>query len=224
VIEVAIDLAGYPVVLADTAGLRQTADAIEQEGLRRALARAEAAELRLFVFDAARPEDAAAAAQWPGPGTLLVANKIDLLVEPSPAPRERGDQARQGLVGEGGEVGAAACPLTPSLSPDGGEGELRSPAFAVSALTGDGISELIGALAARVAAGYDSAAPLLTRARHREALENATEALQRSLVADLPELRAEDLRLAWRSLGRITGRLDVEDLLDVIFADFCLGK
>ena len=48
--------------------------------------------------------------------------------------------------------------------------------------------------------------------------------MRRSLAADLPELRAEDLRLAWRSLGRITGRVDVEDLLDVIFADFCLGK
>src|SRR5205823_11313784 len=79
VIEVAIDLAGYPVVLADTAGLRDSADMIEQEGLRRALARAEAAELRLFVYDARRPEDATGAAQWPGPDTLLVANKIDLL-------------------------------------------------------------------------------------------------------------------------------------------------
>src|SRR5207249_10928971 len=79
VIEVAIDLAGYPVVLADTAGLRDSADVIEQEGLRRALARAEAAELRLFVFDASRPEDAVGAAQWPGSDTLLVANKVDLL-------------------------------------------------------------------------------------------------------------------------------------------------
>jgi tRNA U34 5-carboxymethylaminomethyl modifying GTPase MnmE/TrmE len=61
-------------------------------------------------------------------------------------------------------------------------------------------------------------------ARHREALEEAEAALRRSLAASLPELRAEDLRLAWRSLGHITGRVDVEDLLDVIFADFCLGK
>jgi tRNA modification GTPase len=64
----------------------------------------------------------------------------------------------------------------------------------------------------------------LTRARHREALETALEALRRSNDAGLAELRAEDLRLAWRSLGRITGRVDVEDLLDVIFADFCIGK
>ena len=185
VIEVAIDLAGYPVVLADTAGLRDSADAIEQEGLRRALARAEAAELRLFVFDASRPEDAAGAAQWPGPDTLLVANKTDLVR----------DQA-------------SLCP-----------GALR-----VSALTGEGLPQLIEILSARIADRYNIAAPLLTRARHREALEKAAAALRRSNEAEFPELRAEDLRLAWRSLGRITGRVDVEDLLDVIFRDFCLGK
>ena len=64
----------------------------------------------------------------------------------------------------------------------------------------------------------------MTRARHREALESAAARLRRSLDAGFAELRAEDLRLAWRSLGRITGRVDVEDLLDVIFADFCIGK
>jgi tRNA modification GTPase len=184
IIEVAIDLAGYPVVLADTAGLRDSSDEIEQEGLRRALARAEAAELRLFVFDARRPQDAEVAAAWVGPDTLLVANKIDL------AP----DIAR----------------------PHG--------SLAVSALTGDGLSALIETLIGRVAASYEVGSPLLTRARHREALEVARDALERSLEAELPELRAEDLRLAWRSLGRITGQVDVEDLLDVIFADFCIGK
>ena len=112
--------------------------------------------------------------------------------------------------------------LTPTLSPDGGEGV--NGAVPISALTGEGIPELIARLTARIAESYDGAAPLLTRARHREALEEAADALRRSLGAELPELRAEDLRLAWRSLGRITGRADVEDLLDVIFADFCLGK
>jgi tRNA modification GTPase len=185
VIEAAIDLAGYPVLLADTAGLRDSADLVEQEGLRRALARAEAAELRLFVFDAGRPEDAAGAARWPGRDTILVANKIDLVAD-----RRR----------------------------------LPAGAFAISTLTGEGIAELTAALAARIAESYDGAAPLLTRARHREALEMAAASLRRALAAELPELRAEDLRLAWRSLGRITGRVDVEDLLDVIFADFCLGK
>lgn len=91
-------------------------------------------------------------------------------------------------------------------------------------MTGEGIGQLVTALAAEIAERYAVAAPLLTRARHRDALEIAAAALARSLGALLPELRAEDLRLAWRSLGLITGRVDVEDLLDVIFADFCLGK
>jgi tRNA modification GTPase len=185
IIEVAMDLVGYPVVLADTAGLRDSADVIEQEGLRRALVRAEAAELRLFVFDAGQPEDAEGVAAWPGLDTILVANKIDL--------------ARSGE-------------------------RLPPGALAISALTGKGLPNLIETVTARIAERYDIAAPLLTRARHREALETAAAALRRSLAAGLPELRAEDLRLAWRSLGRITGRVDVEDLLDVIFADFCLGK
>jgi tRNA modification GTPase len=235
VIEVAIDLAGYPVVLADTAGLRETADAIEREGLRRALARAEAAELRLFVFDAGRPEDAAGAAQWPGPDTLLVANKIDLLQK---APlRPSGGRGRGPLQSHGRvrwvSAGAVESPTSPRPSPlpNGprrAEREVsevvKEDALLVSALTGEGVPQLIAALAGRIAASYDSTAPLLTRARHREALETAAEALRRSLGAELAELRAEDLRLAWRSLGRITGRVDVEDLLDVIFADFCLGK
>ena len=185
IIEVAIDLAGYPVVLADTAGLRDSADVIEQEGLRRALKRAEDAELRLFVFDATRPEEARGAAAWPGPDTLLVANKIDLA---------------------------------------SGRDVLRADAIPISALTGEGLPGVIAALSSGIAQRYDIAAPVLTRARHREALDTAMAALRRSLAADLPELRAEDLRLAWRSLGRITGRVDVEDLLDVIFRDFCLGK
>jgi len=184
VIEVAVDLGGYPVILADTAGLRESADAIEQEGLRRALARAEDAALRLYVFDARHPEDVAGAAAWPGRDTLFVANKIDL------APR-------------------VALPRA---------------ALRISALTGEGLRELIVALVQRIAADYDAASALITRARHRAALEEALTALRRAACATLPELRAEDLRLAWRGLGRITGSVDVEDLLDVIFADFCIGK
>ena len=173
-------------MLADTAGLRETRDPIEAEGLRRALARAEEAELRLFVFDAGRPQDAAGALSWPGADTLLVANKADLY--PSP----------------------------PKGLPEG--------AFLVSALNGAGIEALLAALGERAAEAYQSEAPVVTRARHREALEEALAALRRSAVAGLPELRAEDLRLAWRSLGHITGAVDVENLLDVIFRDFCLGK
>jgi tRNA modification GTPase len=184
VIEVAIDLGGYPVVLADTAGLRDSADAIEQEGKRRAVQRAEQAEIRLFVFDTAHPADATGAAAWPD--TIPVANKIDLVPLPGP------------------DFPIAALP--------------------VSALTGEGIDKLLAVLGERVAQTYRIEAPMLTRARHRQALEEAAASLRRSFFADLPELRAEDLRLALRSLGRITGAVDVEDLLDVIFRDFCIGK
>jgi tRNA modification GTPase len=186
VIEVAIDLGGYPVVLADTAGLRDSADAIEQEGNRRAVQRAEQAEIRLFVFDIAHPAEAAGARAWPGADTILVANKIDL-------------------------VPAAGA-------------HLSLPALPVSALTGQGIDGLLTVLGERVAQTYRIEAPVLTRARHRQALEEAAASLRRSFSAAFPELRAEDLRLALRSIGRITGAVDVEDLLDVIFRDFCIGK
>jgi tRNA modification GTPase len=186
VIEVAIDLGGYPVVLADTAGLRDSADPIEQEGKRRAVQRAEQAEIRLFVFDIAHPADAAGAMAWPGADTILVANKIDLVQAP--------------------------------------DTDLSLAALPVSALTGEGIDRLLTVLGERVAQTYRLEAPVLTRARHRQALEEAAASLRRSFSATLPELRAEDLRLALRGLGRITGAVDVEDLLDVIFRDFCIGK
>jgi len=185
IVEVAIELQGYPVVLADTAGLRDSDDVVEQEGLRRALRRAAEAEIRLFVFDARCPDQVLSAASWPGPDTILVANKIDLV------------QVRR---------------------------DLSSSALPISALTGEGVEGLLSALGERIVQTYRIEAPVLTRARHRQALEEAASALRRALGAALPELRAEDLRLAWRSLGRITGAVDVEDLLDVIFRDFCIGK
>jgi tRNA modification GTPase len=207
IVEVAIDLQGYPVILADTAGLRESDDLVEQEGLRRAFRRAEEAEIRLFVFDARYPEEACAASAWPGPDTIVVANKIDLLVAkaahpyPLPASGEREGPAKR-------------------------EGERRLPveAIPISVLTGEGIDALLSALGARVAESYRIEAPVLTRARHRQALEEAAASVRRALGAPLLELRAEDMRLALRSLGRITGAVDVEDLLDVIFRDFCIGK
>jgi tRNA modification GTPase len=185
IVEVAIDLESYPVIFADTAGLRDSDDVVEQEGLRRARRRAEEAEIRLFVFDAQCRDDARVAAAWPGPDTILVANKIDLVAV---------------------------------------RGDVPSPALEISALTGEGIDALLSELGRRVAESYRIEAPVLTRVRHRQALEEAALSLKRAVSAFLPELRAEDLRLALRSLGRITGAVDVEDLLDVIFRDFCIGK
>jgi tRNA modification GTPase len=190
VIEVRMDLGGYPVTIADTAGLRASADEIEQEGIRRALSRAEHADLKLLVFDGGT---------WPGidgetaklidDRSLCVVNKADLLREPEP------------LAIEGRAV------------------------IKVSARTGLGIEALAAALAeaARERMGGGEGV-VLTRARHRAALEECQAALTRAAGAGQPELKAEDLRLAARALGRITGRVDVEDVLDLIFKEFCIGK
>jgi len=190
VIEVHLDLGGFPVVLADTAGLREAAgDEIEEEGIRRARDRAASADLKIAVFDAtALPAlDTATLALIDG-GTVVVMNKTDL--------------ASAAVESVGGRN-----------------------ALAVSARTGAGLRELESSLAELAGARMaGTGAPALTRARHRSALEECREALGRALNAPLPELAAEDVRLASRALGRITGRVDVEDLLDVIFRDFCIGK
>jgi tRNA modification GTPase len=192
VIEVALDLGGFPVLLADTAGLRDSGDAVEAEGVRRARARAEAADLRLIVVDASRPDEAASVAGLAGDGALVVANKIDL------APQEGGTWADR--------LGAG-------------------PALRLSVRTGAGMEELLARLAAEVARRFaPGTAPLITRARHRQALEDCAAALGRFATAGLAELAAEDLRTATRALGRITGRVDVEDMLDIIFREFCIGK
>ncbi|MBP2229814.1 tRNA modification GTPase [Azospirillum agricola] len=190
VIEVHLDLGGYPVVLADTAGLREAADdEVEEEGIRRARDRATRADVKVAVFDAtALPGLDPATVALIDADTVVVVNKSDLSGAPVPV-----------IAG-----------VTPVL---------------LSARNGDGLAELEKRLTAfsadRLAVG---STPSLTRARHRAALDECRLALLRALSAPLPELAAEDIRLASRALGRITGRVDVEDLLDIIFRDFCIGK
>jgi tRNA modification GTPase len=125
------------------------------------------------------------------------------------------------------DVEAKLC-LTVWNKSDRAPHQAREGEINISARTGEGIDIFVAALTGGVSAIADaqSESPPLTRARHREALLDAKDALQRALIApdDQPELMAEDVRLALRSIGRITGRVDVEDLLDVIFRDFCIGK
>jgi tRNA modification GTPase len=206
VIEVHLGLAGQLVVLADTAGLaeagRSPGDAIEAEGVRRALARAETADLRLGVVDAGRPETASALAGRLRGGDLVLINKTD-----SAAPA-----AAESMI----HKQAQGFHVEPPIE-----------VLAGSAATGAGLESLEAALAARVAALAGTAeAPPLTRARHRLAVERAREALARARprLGDAAELAAEDLRLAARALGEITGRVDVEEILDRVFAGFCIGK
>ena len=189
VIEVHLDLGGWPVTLADTAGLRKTGDTVEQEGVRRALDRADRADLRLILFDSTIAPDRTSLDFLTRPNSLAVLTKIDL--------------------GEKNETGV-----------------LLKGAVSVSMKSGEGLSNLLGQLEERAAGLMDGAgdnAPL-TRLRHRIALSECVDALTRAAATHEAELFVEDLRFAARALGRVTGRVDIEDLLDVIFSDFCIGK
>ncbi len=195
VVEVRLTLAGYPVWLADTAGLREAADAVEVEGVRRALERAQEADLRIWLLDSTDPDSDVAHVSREtsfSPDDLIVWNKSDLT---------------QG----------SRCDPSSSVQ------------YTVSAQSGDGVSALVSAISGIVSnrlGGHE--APVITRARHRrltlEALDHIRAARSAADAGVGPELVGEDVRMAARALGRVTGKVDVEDLLDRIFSDFCIGK
>jgi tRNA modification GTPase len=181
--------------------LRESGDAIESEGVRRAESYAAAADLRLMVFDVRDwPECDAATSRFGGEGSIAVFNKVDLI---DPQKQEQLDLVLQS------QKNTRYC--------------------VISALTGKGIEHLLAAVQSGLSRSVDTLGPApLTRERHRRALNEAVEALRRAIEAPdpaaTPELLAEDLRLAARSLGRIAGQVDVEDILDRIFSQFCIGK
>jgi tRNA modification GTPase len=188
VIEVQLDLDGYPVTVIDTAGIRETDDPVEQEGVRRARARAAEADLVLWLADAANEK-----VEHSGPTPVWrVRNKIDL------------DQASRPMADTAIRTG-----------------------FWISAKSGDGVPELIAGLVG-FAEGYFGATEvgLISRARQRQLLQETASSLHRSMdvAEEGEELAAEELRVAAHSLGRLLGRVDVEDILDVIFREFCVGK
>jgi len=188
VIEVQLDLDGYPVTVIDTAGIRETDDPVEQEGVRRARARAADADLVLWLADVSP-----AAIQHDGAAPVwMVRNKIDLEADGRPL----ADASGQGV-------------------------------YQISASRGDGLPELIAALVG-FAQNYfgGSEAGLIGRTRQRKLLQETAASLRRcvQVVGQGEELAAEELRMAAHSLGRLLGRVDVEDILDVIFREFCVGK
>jgi tRNA modification GTPase len=195
VVEVRLVLAGYPVWVADTAGLREAADAIEAEGVRRALERAEEADLRIGVVEGDEPVPSSVSSML-GSDDLLVRTKLDLHGPPAsrrPAPTHAGE----------------------------------TPALHLSAMTGEGLRDLEARLTHRVAEALGrEEAPVLTRARHRRLVQDAQLAIvgAQAAIENGPEYAAEDVRRATHAIGRLTGRIDVEDLLEEIFSSFCIGK
>lgn len=190
IVEVRLIRAGFVVYVADTAGLREASDTIEAEGVRRALARAESADMRCLVVDVSRetPQDAHLAMLRPGDVVLF--NKSDLAGAPGSVPD-----------------GVAAFPVS------------------VTRATGlDAFNTwLDGELVARL--GGAEAAPL-SRARHRQLVERALTSLEEalSLLSSRPELAGAEVNRAIRALGELTGAVDIEDVLDRVFSQFCIGK
>ena len=185
-LEVHLDLAGYPLIVTDTAGLRESTDPVERIGIDKAIRRAEAADLVLWLIEPGSP--AITPPQVPeGTEVWLIGTKCDI---------------------------EAPAPLLAKL--------------AVSAATGAGLEQLEIALErfARQKLEIGGEVPALTRERHRQALKQAVQALAR-IAADprLPsEIVAEEIRIAQNAVGRIAGRVDVEDVLGEIFGRFCIGK
>ncbi len=201
VIEAHLDISGYPVILADTAGLRPEQisgsvndhDILEYEGIKRALSRAKSADIKMVVFDGSDDVLHQDSLKLCDENSIAVVNKSDLLSESARLVFDR---------------------------------DLNSDAIYISASHGTGISDLLTHVQQRLVQLIGlREAPSLTQKRHRTSLESALSHVEMACRDDvLPELVAEDLRLSVRFIGRITGRVDVEDLLDVIFRDFCIGK
>ena len=180
-IEITTTLAGIKVTLVDTAGLRETVDPIEAEGVRRAMFHVEHADcvVQMFAADTPLPPDI--------PNAIVVCNKTDLAPQPS-------------------------ADKNPNI-------------LAISLQTGEGLTVLKKRLEAEaIKLTQGSGPPPLTRARHRAAAETARQCLAAALSASWPEIRGEELRQALRALGRLTGEIGVEDILDTIFGQFCIGK
>jgi len=191
IVEVHLDLFGLPVVMSDTAGIRDAEGLVEREGIRRTLERAQDADLIVWLTEIGSPSPALPAEMHDIADRILpVVNKLDL----SPADK-------------------------PPVLPD--------DMVAISVATGAGLDQLvarIGAIASdRIGVTVE---PVLTQERHRRLVQESIAALETFLAGDpnATEMRAEDLRVAASALGRITGRIDVEDILDQVFGRFCIGK
>ena len=189
VLEASLDLGGYPVIIADTAGLRASTDPIENEGIKRAQEWAKTANSRLILLE---PSTEAGFLERLKPNPecdLVVLNKIDLL------PRDF----------------------------------KKEQTLAISLKDEIGLDKLLNGLKKIVSKSMvGQEPPVITRTRHREALQsclNSIKSAKTALLSDEePEIVAEELRAATKSLGRVVGAVDVEDLLDVVFGDFCIGK
>jgi tRNA modification GTPase len=186
VIEVKIDLKGFPVILHDTAGLRETTDTIELEGVRRAQKASEESDINIYIIDASTRDREQLLPQVFDKPHLILLNKTDLLTSPYPSPENY---------------------------------------FRVSVKKGLGIDNFLQALLQLVEETYTPAAdPIITQERYRKLLNECLHYINNFKIASQLEVSAEYLRLAASCIGAITGKIEVDEILDEIFSSFCIGK
>ncbi len=186
-IEIHLDIGGFPVILIDTAGIRQAENEIEAEGIERARRRAAEADIRLILFDSTTPPDAESV-KLINEDSIVILTKIDL----------------------------AAKQLNKEIYP---------PLMAeISTATNQGVDELLRLIESRISNSFSGEGALITRYRHRELLVQAKGHLQQFFTATAIELKCEELRLAATSIAKITGKIAADDVLDVVFREFCIGK
>jgi len=223
-----IDLDGIALTLVDTAGLRESGDAVEREGIRRARAELERADLAIVVVDAATNDDAAMPGELaPGTARIVVHNKIDLAdapVNPAPEasrlpalPRDRTNTGGNGFRRDAFQPARARTELRDGV-----------PHIWLSARTRDGLERLVTELERHAGTGEPGDGAFSARARHVAALERAQAHLDGAAHAlttlRAGELAAEELRDVQRALDEITGQFTPDDLLGAIFSSFCIGK
>lgn len=187
-IEVKLDLKGLPVLVVDSAGIRDAADEIENEGIRRTIDQAQRADIVL----------------WLQPG----------LGDRAPPMRD---------------IFEAGSPVIEVITQIDKGGVIDQKALAISAKTGQGMDLLVSTLFDQLGrlGNFGRASVLLTRERHRAAVEEALEFIDRAMNSGHGtgvELIAEEIRLAARAIGKITGNVSVDDVLDRLFSSFCIGK
>lgn len=231
VIEVTLDLGGVRCIVSDTAGVREdtsTGDIIEVEGMKRARKVAADAHVLVAMVDASDPESGISAIREVvdngssiGQQVLLLYNKVDLLLDSADISNKesgRNDESLEKLFSE-------------------------TESFEISCEDNTGVDNFFQALTQKVVSRVISSNndngdgkeaiedddTVITRARHRRHVMQASQALKQFQIRSgegymALDLAAEELRLAASELGRITGAVDVEDVLDILFSDFCIGK
>jgi tRNA modification GTPase len=209
-IEIHMDIAGYPVIITDTAGLRESENEIEEEGIRRALARAGKADLKLALFDASElPNMDEKTKELLDENTIVIISKIDVISAQSSLEKNSGDLKQQAM--------AEFFTLDPRVRGD--------DVVEISTLTNQGMDQLFALIEEKVKGFFVSgSAPFITRSRHRLLLLEAEMLLKAALIPKPLELSCEELRRAALAIGKITGKIQVDDVLDVIFREFCIGK